>query len=224
MNSVLIELVPLIIGAAVVPIWIIIVLLLLRGEGGLPSALAFVAGQVLFRLGQGIVVGFIFASSAVAKTEAGGNLIVSTLLLVVGILLWITAVIKWFKVPDPDEPPPGWMKIFHSVSAPKAFGFALLLMAIAIKQWVFALGALEVINKSALTLAESIIAYLIFILGAQFLILVPIVIRAALPRQSAHLLESGSQWLERNNRMLVIVVSVVFGAYFIFKGITGLVS
>lgn len=224
MNNILLELVPFIIGAAVVPVWIIIILLLLRSEGGLAKALAFVSGQILFRLGQGVVLGSLFASSAAAGTEEGGTLIVSTIMLVLGLLLWITAILKWFKTPDPDEPPPKWMTMFSSISAPKAFGLSLLLMTIAAKQWVFTLGAVEIIHLAHLDSPQNWFAYLFFVLGAQLLVLAPIFIRLVAPKQSVQLLENGSQWLERNNRMLVIAVSVVFGAYFIFKGVTGLLG
>ena len=37
MSSVIVDLIPLMIGAAVVPVWVIVVLLLLRSDGGLPG-------------------------------------------------------------------------------------------------------------------------------------------------------------------------------------------
>jgi hypothetical protein len=224
MNNVIFELVPMIIGAAVVPVWIIIVLLLLRGEGGLLKASAFVGGQILVRLAQGFVFGYVLAASHDAQTEQGAHAIVSTLILVVGILLWITAVKKWLNEPDADEPPPKWMTMFNSVSAGKAFVLSLALMLIAAKQWIFTLGALSIIREADLPRPDNAIAFLVFVLGAQFLVLIPILFSAVAPNQSKHFLEASSQWLERNNRMVVIVVSVIFGAYFIFKGITGLLG
>lgn len=224
MNNVIVEIIPMIIGAAVVPVWIIIVLLLLRSEGGLLKASMFVGGQILVRLAQGFIFGSVLTASHDAQTEQGAHAIVSTLILVVGILLWITAIKKWFQEPDADEPPPKWMTMFNSISALKAFGFSLLLMLVAAKQWIFTLGALSVIREANLQNPDNVIAFLVFVLGAQSLVLIPILMSAVAPKQSGHLLEASSQWLERNNRMIVIVVSVIFGAYFIFKGITGLLG
>jgi hypothetical protein len=200
------------------------VLLLLRSEGGLLKAIAFVGGQTLFRLAQGTVFGFVLNSSLAAQTEQGSSLIVSSIVLVLGILLWVTALAKWLKAPDPDAPPPKWMAMFSSISAGKAFLLSFLLMALAAKQWIFTLGALGVINQADLPGPQDAIAFLIFVLGAQALVLVPIIMRAVIPSRSAALLEAGYQWLERNNRTIVIAVSSIFGTYFIFKGITGLLG
>lgn len=57
------SLLPLIIGAAVVPIWIIVVLFLLRGEGGLLKGAAFAAGGLSVRVVQGIFFGYVFGAA-----------------------------------------------------------------------------------------------------------------------------------------------------------------
>ena len=54
---VLINLLPLIFGAAVLPLWIIAALLLVRGEGGVLKAAAFAAGAMMLRVLQGILFG-----------------------------------------------------------------------------------------------------------------------------------------------------------------------
>jgi hypothetical protein len=224
MNNLTIEFITLTIGAAVVPVWIIIVLLLLRSEGGLFKALAFVSGQILVRLAQGFLFGNVLAASPDAQTEQGAHAITSILLLLIGILLLITAALKGLKQEDPDAPPPKWMKMFDSISVAKAFGLSIALMLVAVKQWVFTLGVLGVITEANLDGQGSIVAYLVFVLGAQSLVLVPIALAAVTPKRSAQLLETGSQWLERHNRKIVIGVSVVFGTYFVWQGITGLLS
>jgi hypothetical protein len=85
----------LIVGATAVPFYPIVVLLMLQGQGGLVKALAFVAGNIAVRLAQGVLFGIIFGVALAANSEYGQRLGVSTLLLIVGILLLITAVKKW---------------------------------------------------------------------------------------------------------------------------------
>ena len=58
MGSGIAGLLPLIVGAAVVPIWIIIVLLLLSSQGGRLKAAAFAGGAIVVRLAQGIGFGY----------------------------------------------------------------------------------------------------------------------------------------------------------------------
>lgn len=224
MGSVITDFIPLMIGAAVVPVNIIIVLLLLRGQGGLVKAGAFAGGMVVARLIQGIVFGNIFNASANAGADAGPSPLVSTLLLLLGILLWVTAIKQFTRDDDPDAPPPKWMAMFQSISAPKAFGMGALLVAIAAKQWVFTLGALGIIRDARLGNPQDIVAYLFFVLGAVSLMLIPIIACAVAPAQSARALEAGGKWLEKHNRAIVIAVSAVFGTLFLFKGIAGLLG
>jgi hypothetical protein len=226
MGNVLLSVLPLILGAAVVPLWITITLLLLRGEGGLEKAMAFVAGVVTVRALQFILFGRVFG----AIVSAGGvdvfDLIPSTLLLVAGLLLIITAVKTWWwpMGDDPDAPPLKWVAVLGWVSAFKAFGMGVVLMMVATKQWIFTLSAIAVIDEAKLGKMGSILAYIFFILAAQLLMLTPIITRAVAPAQSARMVETMLRWLERNNRVITIVASLVFGAWFLARGTTGLLA
>lgn len=219
MGSVIIEFIPMMIGAAVVPVWLTLVLLLLRSPGGLSKAIAFVSGQILVRLAQGFVFRCASSSSSSAQTEERAHIVVSTLFLVGGVLLWITALKKWSEDEDPDAPPPKWMAMLNSISTLQTFGLSILLMTVGAKQWVFTFGALGVIREAELPGLNSSIAFVAFILGAQSLVLIPIVACAVAPKRAPHLLEISIQWLESNNRVIVILVSMAFGTYFIAKGI-----
>jgi hypothetical protein len=108
LGNVVVDLLPVIVSATVVPYYIIAVLVLLQSDGGLVKTLYFVAGGVAVRLVQGLLFGLVFGAAMGASSEGGQRLIVSTLLLVLGILLLITAFIKWQKAEDPDAQP-RWM-------------------------------------------------------------------------------------------------------------------
>jgi hypothetical protein len=205
-----------------VPIPIIIVLLLLGKPGGLLKAAAFLGGAIGVRLAQGLVFGTVFASDPAATSEAGGNLIVSTLLIVLGVLLWIAAYRKWAKEDDPDEPPPRWMTAVGDLSAPKAFGMGAALVALAAKQWVFTLSAIAVIGQAQLDRPAGIGLYLAYVLAAQGFGLVAVVAYAVVPGPAGRALGRAEQWLERNNRRIMVAVSLAFGLYFLFKGLAGL--
>lgn len=221
MSDVLINLLPMVIGAAAVPLWPMIVLFLLRSPGGLAKAVAFVSGGITIRLLQGILFGFGASEEAYPDSPA---IIVSTLLLIVGILLLITAFRKWQKEEDPDAPPPRWMAAISGLSVLRAYGMGALLVTIAAKQWVFTLSAIGVIEESGPSRTSDIVLYLLFVLAAQVLVLTPILVYAALPKRSDRWLEAALVWLERNNDTILIAVSLVFGAYFAAKGITGLMG
>ncbi len=219
MGNVLTDLIPLIIGAAAVPVWIMIVLLMLRSDNGVSVAAAFVGGVTLMRLVQGALFGYVLGSSG-----EGDGRISSLLLLLMGILLWITAIKKWRKEDDPDGPPPKWMSSIGGMSPLRAFGVGALLVAVAPKMWVFTLSAISLVQDAALGPAMGALAYLLFTVGAVIILLILILIAALAPQKSAALLGKVSAWLERNERALLVVVSVVFGTFFTWKGLTGFIG
>lgn len=226
METVLISLLPYIIGSAVVPLQIIIGLLLLKSpKQGLFKAIAYVAGMTITRLLQGLIFGLIFSeSSALVEGGNGKNPIISTLLLVLGILLLITAYKKWHGEDDPDDSSPKRLVVIDSLTPFKAFGIGLGLPLIAAKLWVFTLSALATIAAAQLAPLSSAIVYLLFILLAESLLLFPILIRIFKPERSKSLLAELSAWLTQNSRPITIIVSLVFGLFFLHSGIAGLLS
>ena len=224
MGSALLSVVFIGIATAILPFAVIIVLFLLRGEGGLPKAVAFVAGSIAVRIVQGIVFGYIFVSSADSHGESSSDLVTSTLLLVLGILLLIAAFKKWRKEEDPDAPPPKWMITLSVLSTAKAFGLGALLTAVSAKQWVFTLSAIGVIAEAPLSPVQDVLVFLVYVLVAALLVLLPIIVCAVAPKQSARTLAAAQKWLEDHNSQIMIMASLVFGLLFLYKGISGLLG
>jgi hypothetical protein len=227
MGSVIVSLLPFIIGSALVPIQIIIDILLLKSpRQGLFRSTAYVGGITTLRLLQGLVFGLILTNSVSTSTQedSGKSPIVSTLLLVLGILLLVTAYKQWRKDDDPDAPPPKWLTMIDSITPLKAFGLGFGLLLIGGKFWVFTLGAIGMIGQAQLGQPSSTVAYLLFVLLAESLLLIPILIRIIIPKQSTTLLEKASAWLTQYNRVIIIVVSLVFGIIFLYQGASGLLQ
>jgi hypothetical protein len=208
----------LVVGAVVLPLDVFVVLLLLRSRRGVVTAAAFAAGAMAVRVLQGVLFGYVFGTAMDADAH---DVLVSTLLLVVGILSLITAVKAWFKEVDPDAPPSTWMKRLGGVSAATAFGMGALLMAIGIKQWVFTLSAIATIDDAHLGWTGNALVYFAFIVAAHSLVLAPIVLCTAAPARAATVLDWLQGWLARNGRVTMLLVSLVLGVWFLFKGISG---
>lgn len=223
MDTLLLELLPLILGATLAPIYPILVLLLLQSEHGLAKALAFVGGAVAVRLLQGVLFGLAFAPAVAAESEAGLALLGPTLLTVVGVLLLAAGVKKWRKVPDEDDPPQ-WMSKLSEFTVLKAAGGGALLVLVAVKQWVFTLSAIAVIEEAQPGFSAGVIFYLLFVAATQVLALAPILAFAIAPRRAAAPLRAGQEWLQRHNRTIMIAVSLLFGAWFLFKGVSSLLA
>lgn len=224
MSDLIVNLLPLTLGAAIAPVYSIAALVLLQSPSGLLKSTAFVAGSVFVRLIQGVVFGLVIGTSCKSNAEPGPRFIVSTLQLVLGILLLIAAFRKSRKQSDPDDPPPQWMNTMAGLSALQAAGAGALFPIIAVKQWVFTLSAIGVIGEFGPGGRTDIIAYLAFVLATQALVLAPIIASAFAPRRSAQPLQATQQWLERNNQAIVVAMSLVFGTWFLWKGVNGLIG
>lgn len=223
MGELFISLLPFIIGAAAVPVQTIINLLLLKSPNqGLLKSIAFVSGMVIMRLLQGLVFSFILSGAAEAEAGSSRSAIRATLLLVLGILLLIAAHKKWSREPDPDDAPPQWLTTIDNLTPLRAFEFGLGLPLVAAKLWVFTLSALTTITAAQLGQPTSAIAYLLFVLLTQSFVLLPILLRIVVAERSKRVLTRISDWLTQNERPIAIVVSTVFGFYFLYSGVAGL--
>ena len=216
-------LLPLIVASALVPVQITLTVLLLRSSVG--TAAAWVGGMTATRLAQGLLFGVVFAGAgALSGSQDGPGPVVSVVLLVVA-LLFLTKAAKLLLgggADDEDAQPPKWMKLTGSVTVGKAFLFGAAYVAIAAKLWVFTLGAIGAIDEAGLgerRLHRSLRA----VRGA----------RRGDPDRVRRLRGAGavvvagparpvSAWLEKNNRVIVIVLGFVFGAWFLLKALQGL--
>jgi len=214
-------LVPLALASAVVPVQIVITVLLLRAPAGRKTAAAWVAGMTATRLAQGVVFGWLVRPEDSGSSDEPA-LVVSVLLLVLGILLLVTAARALLADDDPDAPPPRWMAAFDSVRPGKAFLLGAGLIAVSAKFWVFTLSALGAIEAAAVSGTVAVVTYIAFVLLAQSLVLAVIAVAIVVPRRSDAFLARVSDWLERYDRGIVVVVGVVFGSWFLFKALDGL--
>lgn len=223
MNSTIATLLPFIIGSALVPVQIIIVILLLTSATRGPlKAIAFVLGMTLVRMAQGYLFGVVLTggSGDPADAAAGSGWVSATLMTVLGILLLNTAYKKWANEPDPDAPPPRWLTMLDGLNPLTTFLAGAGFILIAAKLWVFTLGAISVIGEAQLGQPDSTIAFLWYIFLAQLLLIIPILIRLLMPKQAGRWLGAFGTWLEKYNNQIVMVVSLVFGLLFLYSGIT----
>lgn len=218
MTGLVLNLLPLVVGAAVGgPMWIIVALLLLRSRHGVFKAAAFAAGAITVRLLQFVLFSRVFGAVLKSGGEFEMGFVSAILFLMAGIALLITGVKTWIKQTDPDAPPPKWMAALDRMSAPGAFGMATVMMFLAFKQWVFTLSAIAVIDEAELGTIGGVLTYLLFIAAAQALMLAPIIASALAPAQTSKIVEATRSWLERHSRAITIVVSFVFAVWFFSK-------
>jgi hypothetical protein len=215
-------LLPLIVASALVPVQITLTVLLLRSSVG--TAAAWVGGMTATRLAQGVLFGVVLAEAgALSGSQDGPGLVVSVVLLVIAVLFLTKSAKELLGGRgDDDAPPPAWMKLTESVTTGKAFLFGAGYVAVAAKLWVFTLGAIGAIDESGLGAAAGVAVFLLFVALAEGIPIAVVVYAALAPSSSRTVLDHVSGWLERNNRVIVIVLGLVFGAWFLLKALQGL--
>ncbi len=217
------SLLPLIIGSALVPIQIVITTMLLRSPAGRVTAIAWVVGMTVVRLGQGIVFGLILGVGGTpGETSSGTGTGISLLLLVIAIVFYVTAIKQLAGGPDEDAPPPRWMAMIEAVTPTRAFLLGVGLLLIGAKPWVFTLGAIAAIGDAGLDRAGAIVAFLVFVLLAESIHLLLVGIAYVMPRRADAVLDGVKDLLARHNRTIVIVIGAVFGTWFLVKALSGL--
>jgi hypothetical protein len=239
--SVLISLVPLIIGSIAMPTWVLLVVMLLTQSNRRVEAMAFVGGVTLIRLAQGVVFGLIVNAYAVPASSRGNgtvDIVVSALLAAGGVLLWAAALQQWLAsksssaaaAPSPEqfnalegsgtlrgEPEPRWRTLVRHITPARALLLGAGLVTSSPRAWLFTLGAMGVIAQANLRPSSSVAAYLFYVLGADLLIVTPILV------SSSAWFDAVARWLELNNRTLVITVSLIVGSIFLWRGGIGLI-
>ena len=206
-----------------VPIQIVITTLLLRSKAGKVTAVAWVAGMTTMRLAQGLVFGLILGSADGTDSGSGGpGSAVSLLLLVIAIVFYVGAAKQLLKHPDEDAPPPKWMAMVDGVTPGKAYALGVGMVAVSAKFWVFTLGAIAAIGAAGMGQPASIVTFLLFVALAELLLLALLVVAYAVPDRAEAMLDRVAGLLQRHNRLLVIILGLVFGTWFLVKALDGL--
>lgn len=215
MGSVLIQLLPLVIGSIAMPSWALLVLALLSSGRGTLEAIAVAVGVMTVRILQGIVFGTILSAYDLNRHLNSPGVVVSAVLIVLGVLMWAMALRQVFQKDDFQL-----MSMVGALTPVRALGLGALLVVTSTRAWIFTLAALGVIEAAELDIAPSIIAYLLYVLGAEALIIVSILVSGRLSNQLA----VAARWLEEYNRPILVVVSAAVGCFFLWRGIAGLIN
>ncbi len=222
MTEVWSDLLPLALASMVVPFQWMLTILLVRSAGGRLRALAFLLGNVAFRLAQGALFAFLVPSGA-GSGDGGPSPVVSWLLLVVGVLLLVKAAQTFAKgAPDDDAPPPRWIESASSLPPGRAFLLGAGMLAIGAKFWVFTMTVVAAIEYAGLPRAEAAVSFVLFALVAVLPSLLVVGVAVVVPARSAAMLDAASAWLTRHTSRIVLGVCLVVGAWFVVKALVGL--
>jgi hypothetical protein len=215
-------LLPLAIASAIVPIQLVITVLLMQSVHGRVTSVAWVAGMLTVRIGQGILVGLVLGSGGPNGGDADSSTAVSLLLLVVAILFLVMAARKLVDDPDEDAPPPRWMARVQGATPSRAYLMGVGMLLIGAKFWVFTMGAISAIDVADRGRGEAVLTYLAFVLIAMSIHLAIVGMAYAAPARADVATARFSSVLTRYDRPITITLGLVFGTWFLAKSLSGL--
>lgn len=171
------------------------------------------------RLIQGVLFGVVFSASEEHSGPDSPRFVLAALLLVSAMLLYAKALCKAMGAEDEDAPPPQWLTKAGSMSPLSAVGAGAAFMTITVKFLVFTLGASSAIAEAQVGARLSALTFVLFVVLAEIAPLTILALAVSSSSRSAEILEGFSARLQRNNRVITILMGVVFGTWFLLKAL-----
>jgi threonine/homoserine/homoserine lactone efflux protein len=221
MIELVLSLIPIAIAAALQPPQVIALVILLLTRRGIVNALAFIAGMTAFRLLLGGAFWLLISPVEETIEGAGGefDLFVGSVLVVLAFLMLAHALRRGLSAEGEDRAAASWMEKLEAVSPPSAALLGVAFLALDPKDWIIDLSAVNLIADADLSGASSIVAYLAYIVMAQSLLWIPLILMLVVPSRARHGLVALNTWMKRHERSIEIIVALVFGVLFLYLGL-----
>jgi threonine/homoserine/homoserine lactone efflux protein len=227
MGNVIGELFPLVVALATGPLPVIALMLILASEGATAKGLAFVAGRMT---GLAVLaVGALVIASAVGHPDLGHRAhpspVVSIVRIVLGVLLLGLAVRMWRRrSATADGGPSRLARQIDGITTPRSFGLGLAVTAIDPAS--LSIGVLVGVDVAAgrLSTPADIVVVIAFLLMATVNITVPMLAYLVGGDAARRKLSALKEWLQTNEKTVMMVLFLMIGAILIGRGIRDLVG
>ena len=216
------QVLPLAIAAAISPIPIIGVVLMLVTPRARSNSLMFVVGWLV---GLAVVgtIGLTVASAASASDNGSPSSGADTFQIVLGALLLIFALRQWRKRPKAgsEQEMPKWMSTVDHFTPLKAAAMGVVLSAVNPKNLLLTLAAATSIASTNISGADQVVAFVIYALIATIGVAAPVVVYFTMGKRAAPILDNLKTWLAHNNAAIMAVLFLVIGAKVLGQGLAG---
>ena len=220
MPDLLLQLTPLALAAALQPLQVIALVVILQSERGTANGLAYVGGMSAFRVVLALVMTVLVSSLEAVIESTGGNfdLVVGTVLVVLGLVMGGFALRRGLSPGGKDEDA-SLLDRLDAAGPAQAVLAGASFLALDPRDWLIDLAAIDLIAEADLIGTSSVLAYLFYLLLAQSLVLIPLIVSLLSPQRSQDMLGSFSSWMRRHERAIEVVVAAVFGLLILFAGL-----
>ncbi|MEI7057504.1 GAP family protein [Nocardioides sp. CCNWLW239] len=228
------QLLPEMVGLAVTPAAIVACLLLLGSSHPFRNVVAL-AAPFLVVYGMLSAIALVAGRAAETGTEDPST-IRGWISLVVGALFVIAAGISWFRPVrrsvDPRSPgamapgaeaEPGWVSRLRDPSLRLVLGAGLLL-ALVNPNVAILLSGLGIVITADTTVGTQVVGVALLLAASMVDFVVPMIVFLLAGERGREWLRTATRWLLAHNRIIGIVVLIVFGVLFVGRGLAQILS
>ena len=215
----LLETLPLALGAAVSPIVLAITVAMLTGPGRTPRALAFLAGEAVPLLA---LAGLILLFGGGVSLKVSPTALTALDLVFAGILLAVGLRALWRALHRVPAKPPSTDDSHANVAPRRAFAIGVGSMTTNFTSLLLYLPALKLVAAADLTTADELIAAALVIVLVLSTVWLPLSLTRIAPITAEAALARIAATFQRNERLVTIVLGLGFGLYLLVRGLNGL--
>ena len=221
MTELILSLIPLAVAAALQPPQVVALVVLLQTRRGTLNGLAYIVGMIAFRFLLGGIFWLLTSNVEEMVETEGGNfsLLVGTVILVLGILMLVHALRRGFSAHGEDEAAASWLDKLQDVPPLRAALAGVAFLALDPKDWLVDISVINLIADADMSGLNSLLAFLAYILMAQSLLLIPLILSLFLPQKTQSGLTRLTAWMKRQERVIEIVFALIFGLLFLYTGL-----
>ena len=185
------------------------------------NGLTYIVGMIAFRLLIGGIFWVLISNVEETVETSGGNfsLLVGTVFLMLGILMLVNALRRSFSTHGEDEAAASWLDKLQDVTPVRAALVGVAFLALDPKDWLVDISAINLIADADMSGLNSLWTYLTYILMAQSLLLIPLILSFFLPQRTQSGLARFTVWMKRHERTIEIVFALIFGLLFLQIGL-----
>jgi Sap, sulfolipid-1-addressing protein len=207
-------------GVAVSPIPIAAILLILSSRGASANAMSFAAGWIA-GLTTSALVFTVLVNGLDVTDSAPVWISVADLILGVAFLAVAARVWFWWR---PLRSSPAWLDVVDRFTPVRSAIFGGVLSGANPKVLALSLGAAISVARARTDTWVTVAAVALFVAIGATGVLVPIAAYIACPTQGGARLASLRRWLARHERVVLAVLSLAIGGFFLQDGIDSLQS
>ncbi|MBA3679441.1 GAP family protein [Candidatus Saccharibacteria bacterium] len=222
MKLLILQILPLLLGAAISPVAISGTILVLASKDHPRSkGLIYVIGAMLPLLFIGIA-GLMFFSKIDFAAFRPNAQVTNIVDIIAGVALLILAARHLHPAKTKPEKTASDIKKRSSSNGSSSYDKALFLgialMFVNFTTLILFIPAVKAVSDASLALADKATVLLIAIMIVMSLISTPLIIYLLFPSRASQLLGAMHKWITKHNREVMLAMLTVFGGYLILKG------